>query len=170
MKRLLLLFFLILTGTVSFCQRIERSLVGCAGQTFAANGFQISYSVGEPVIIPSPSAVFDVPTAPRFASIGFQQPHVATTGAVLSTNNWISAYPSPTTGHVRLDIHGDNFQVNSVRIYNAFGQQVPIQPFTLVNGSVDLFLNSLPAGIYLVAVTDKNIGNTVTTRIVKQNR
>jgi Secretion system C-terminal sorting domain len=170
MTKFLLLLFLTLSGSLVFCQQIERSLVGCAGQTHvSASGFQISYSIGEPVIVPSPSATFDVPTQPSIASIGFQQPYVANAGAILSTNNRISAYPSPTTGHVRLTIHGDNFQVNSVRIYNSFGSQVPIRPFTMVNGSIDLFLNDLPAGLYTIAVTDKIVGNTVATRIIKHN-
>ncbi len=170
MKQFFLLITLGLTGLASFSQRIERSLVGCAGETYVSSGFQLSYSIGEPVIVPSPSATFDVPTARSIYSIGFQQPHVATTGAQLSTSNWISAYPSPTTGRVRLDIHGDNFQVHFVRIYNSMGAEVAVKPFTLVNGSIDLFLDRLPAGIYMVCVTDKNIGNTIATRIVKQNK
>lgn len=169
MKFFLLLFFSLL-GITSFCQKIERSLVGSAGQTFIAGGFQLSYSLGETVILPSPSASFNVPTQPTMYTIGFQQPHVATTGAVVTTNNWVSAYPSPTTGRVRLDVHGDNFQANSVRIYNSIGQQVAIKPFIFVNGSIDLFLDNLPAGVYLVCVTDNNVGNTIATRIVKQNK
>jgi Secretion system C-terminal sorting domain len=170
MIRLILLLFFSLLGSASFCQRIERSLVGTAGETYVSNGFQLSYSIGEPVIVPSPSASFDVQTFRRVFTIGFQQPHVAITDAQLSTSNWISAYPSPTTGRVRLDIHGDNFQVNSVRIYNAIGQQVAIKPFVMVNGSIDLFLDNLPAGYYLVSVTDKVVGNTVAVRILKQNK
>lgn len=170
MAKFLLLLFLSFMGSATFCQRIERNLVGCAGDSYVANGFQLSFSVGEPVILPSPSASFDVPTFRRIFTIGFQQPHVAITDANLSTGNWVSAYPSPTTGRVRLDIHADNFQVNSVRIYNAIGQEVAIKPFVMVNGSIDLFLDNLPAGYYMVSVTDKIVGNTVAVRILKQNK
>jgi hypothetical protein len=170
MTRLILLLFFSFIVTASFGQRIERSLVGTAGQTFVASGFQLSYSVGEPVILPSPSTTFNVPTVPLLASIGFQQPHIATTTGLVSTNNWISAYPNPTTGRVRLDVHGDNFQANSVRIYNAIGQEVAIKPFVFVNGSIDLFIDNLPAGIYLVTVTDKTFNNSVAIRILKQNK
>lgn len=159
-----------LSGATSFCQRIERSLVGTAGQTFVAGGFQLSYSIGEVAILPSPSAVINAPTVPMMASIGFQQPHIALTGGLISANNWVSAYPNPTTGHVRLDIHGDNFQVNFVRIYNSSGQEVAFTPFVMVNGSIDLHMHNLPAGLYFVSVTDKTIGNTISTRILKQNK
>jgi Secretion system C-terminal sorting domain len=170
MTKLILLLFFSFMGTASFCQRIERSLVGTAGETYVSSGFQLSYSIGEPVIVPSPSTTFDVVTFPRIFTIGFQQPHVATTGGLVSTNNWVSVYPNPTTGRVRLDIHGNNFQANSVRIYNAIGQEVAIKPFVLVNGSIDLFLDNLPAGVYLIAVTDKTFNNTVATKILKQNK
>jgi Secretion system C-terminal sorting domain len=165
------IFFLSLFSAINcFSQSIERHLVCNAGQTFIAGGFQLSFSLGEPVIVPSPSQTFNVPTSPKMVTIGFQQPHVAQTGGVLHSNNWVSAYPSPTTGHVRLDIHGDNFQVNFVRIYNSMGQEVSVKPFTLINGSIDLQLHNLSAGLYLVSVTDKVTGNTIATRILKQNK
>jgi Secretion system C-terminal sorting domain len=170
MTKFFLLILFGLTGAASFSQRIERSLVGTAGQTFVSGGLQLSYSIGETAILPSPSVVINAPTVPMMASIGFQQPHIALTGGLISANNWVSAYPNPTTGHVRLDIHGDNFQVNYVRLYNALGQEVVLKPFVMVNGSIDLQLGNLPAGIYFVCVTDKTIGNTISTRILKQNK
>jgi Secretion system C-terminal sorting domain len=170
MTKLFLFVLFGLSGLSSFSQRIERRLVGTAGSTQVAGGLQLSYSIGEVAILPSPSVVINAPTVPMMVSIGFQQPHIALTGGLLSTNNWVSAYPNPTTGHVRLDIHGDNFQVNYVRLYNAAGQEVVFKPFVMINGSIDLQLGNLPAGVYFVSVTDKNIGNTITTRILKQNK
>jgi Secretion system C-terminal sorting domain len=170
MTKFFITFSLVLSASTSFSQSIERVLVGNAGQTFVAEGFQLSFSLGEPVIVPSPSQIFDVPTSKKMVTIGFQQPHVAQTGGILHANNWVSAYPNPTTGRVRLDIHGDNFQTNFVRIYNAQGDEVSVKPFTLINGSIDLQLMNLPAGLYFVTVTDKVTGNSISTRILKQNK
>lgn len=152
------------------CQSIERQLTGTTGTTFITGGSQLCFSIGETVILPSPSQTFSYPANAMLVTIGFQQPHVAQTGGLVYFNNWVSAYPNPTTGWVRLDIHGDNFQVNSVRIYNALGQEVAVKPFTLVNGSIDLRLDNLPTGVYFISVTDNVIGRTVTTRILKENK
>ncbi len=161
---------LVLCSCLAFSQGTGLFLAGTAGETFKAGGYQLSYSIGEPVILPSPSPTFTANPYPVIVTIGFQQPHVATTGGLLSTNNWVSAYPNPTTGHVRLDIHGDNFQANYVRIYNAAGQVIVVKPFVLLNGSIDLDLYNLPAGSYNIAVTDANVGNTINTTIIKLNK
>ncbi len=170
MKQLLTFFSFLFASLFLQAQSIERSVIGGAGQTLSAGGFFMSYTVGEAVILPSPSATFSFPSNAMLASIGFQQPHVANTGGNVVSYNWISAYPNPTTGWVRLDIHADNFQVNNVRIYNMLGQEVAVKPFKMVNGSIDLDLSNVSSGIYTVAVTDNTVGNTISTRIIKQNK
>ena len=169
MQRLIVMCFLLCTTLPSYCQNITHKLIGTAGSTFGAGGFQLSYSIGEPVVLPSPSPTINLTTYPVMVTIGFQQPHVAQTGALLSTNNWISAYPNPTTGHVRLDIHGDNFQSNFVKVYNGLKQIVAVIPFKMINGSIDLNLQNLAAGAYYISVTDEKVGNTITTTIIKMN-
>lgn len=170
MTKFLLVFSFIAIITLTKAQSIERSVIGNAGQTFSANGSYITFTVGEPVIVPSPSITFSPLSNARIFTIGFIQPHVASTGSLVYLYNWVSAYPNPTTGWVRLDIHGDNFQVNNVRIINSAGQIVATKSFQMVNGSIDLDFTNLAAGIYIVAVSDNKIGRTVTTKIVKQNK
>jgi hypothetical protein len=170
MKKLLLTIILFAFSNLLKSQSIERSVIGNAGQTFSANGSYITFTVGETVIEPSPSITFSPLSNARIFTIGFIQPHVASTGSLVYLYNWVSAYPNPTTGWVRLDIHGDNFQVNNVRIINSIGQIVATKPFKMVNGSIDLDFSNLAAGVYIVAVSDDKIGRTVTTKIVKQNK
>ncbi len=153
----------------TYAQSIERNVLSSAGTTLNTGNYQLSFSVGEAMILPSPSTTAYGPFIPIMWTIGFQQPHVAKTGAILHANNWVSAYPNPTNGWVRLDIHGDNFQVNQVRVTNVLGQRVSIPPFVMVNGKVDLRFDNLSAGAYLVAVTDHRTGNTVSTTIIKRN-
>src|SRR6185369_10441446 len=117
---------------------------------------------------PSPAVKLSGINRDVLVTIGFQQPHVAKTGNIVHANNWVSAYPNPAVNNVRLDVHGDNFQTNYVRVTNAAGQMV-MAPFSFVNGSIDMNVSKLAGGIYIVAVTDKVTGNTVTTKIIKQN-
>lgn len=168
MKKLITLTALTIACLSGRSQSIERKLVGTAGTTFTANSYQLSFSIGEVVITPSPAVKLVGINRQVLATIGFQQPHVAKTGNILHSNNWISAYPNPAVNNVRLDVHGDDFQTNYVRVINAAGQNV-IAPFSFVNGSIDLNVSKLAGGIYIVAVTDKVTGNTVTTKIIKQN-
>lgn len=154
----------------AFSQSIERNLVGTAGETLAAGGNYLCFSIGEPVILPSPSEVFNPMFRAIMFTIGFQQAHIAQTGSLLHSHYRVSAYPNPTTGWVRLDIHGGFPQTNSVKIYNAAGQEVVFKPYEIVNGKIDLNLSGLPAGMYIVTVTDKVTGNSATTQIIKQNK
>lgn len=170
MQRLIVLCILLGGSMPSFAQDITQKLIGTTGTTLVSGGYQLSYSIGEPVVLPSPSPTINLTSYPVIITVGFQQPHVATTGALLSTNNWVSAYPNPTTGRVRLDIHGDNFQANFVKIYNRLKQIVAVIPFKMVNGSIDLNLNNLAAGVYYITVTDEKVGNTVSTTIIKMNQ
>jgi Secretion system C-terminal sorting domain len=166
-KFFLVISFVISITTSTKAQSIERCVIGNAGQTFSANQSYITFTVGETVIEPSPSITFSPASNAMIFTIGFIQPHVASTGSLVNIDNWVSAYPNPTTGWVRLDIHGDNFQVNNVRIINSTGQIVATKPFKMINGSIDLDFSNLAAGIYIVAVSDDKIGQTVTTRILK---
>lgn len=154
----------------AFGQSIERKLVGNAGETFSSGGLQLCCSLGEVAILPSPSAVFDPVHYGTMFTIGFQQPHVAKTGSLLHPSNWVSAYPNPTTGWVRLDVHNANSLDNAAMIIDASGRQVAIKPFTMVNGKIDLNLGMLPAGTYTVVVIDKITGNSATTQIIKMNK
>lgn len=167
MKRFLTICMSLLLMHAARSQTIERSLIGNAGRTLASGDYFLSFSVGEAVVKPSPSPVFSN-FWPMMVTIGFQQPHVATSGQMLHAAHWISAYPNPTTGHVRLDIHGDISQNNGVRVFNMLGQEVAVKPFRLVNGSVDIDFSNLAVGVYLVTVTDPESGNSVAIKITRQ--
>lgn len=168
MKKLITLTALTITCLIVRSQSIERKLVGTAGTVFISNNYQLSFSVGEVMIQPTPAVKITRMGQDVLATIGFQQPHVAKTGAIVHANNWVSAYPNPAVSNVRLDVHGDNFQTNYVKVFNAAGQSV-LAPFVFINGSIDLNVSKLAAGVYFVAVTDKVTGHTVTTKIIKQN-
>jgi len=170
MKKIVSLFTILVLINAVKAQKIERFLTSSAGETFSAGGYYTTFALGETVILPSPSITFSPSTNSSMATIGFIQPHIAYTGALVHSYNWVSAYPNPSTGWVRLDIHGDNFQTNYVKISNMLGQFVSVLPFKMINGKIDLNLTGLAAGAYVIAVTDERVGRTVSTVIIKQNK
>lgn len=165
MNRIITIFLLLLFCKTASSQSIERELVASNGTTLINGGFQLSYSLGEVAILatanPNSSTTF-------FATIGFQQPHVAKIGQVLPPVRWVSAYPNPAVSIVRLDIHGMNFQPADVKVFNALGQLVTT-PFTFINGSIEVKLGHLAAGTYIISVTDKETGSNISSKIIKQN-
>ena len=165
MRKFITLTVLTIVCLTGRSQSIERKLVGTSGSTLTGSGYQLSFSMGEVMITPSPAATLNYVL---LTTIGFQQPHVAKTGSIVAAKNWVSAYPNPAVNNVRLDIHGDNFETNYIWVTNAAGQIV-IAPFSFVNGSIDINVSRLAGGVYIVAVTDKTSGSTVSTKIIKQN-
>jgi hypothetical protein len=165
MKLKITLLLLMAFAKGAFAQTTDRKLVGTAGDTFKANGYELCFSIGEPVT--GLGDQLNKHTGQTFlATIGFQQPHVAKTGAVL-LNNWVTAYPNPATTTVRVDVHGVQTQDNIVTITNILGQKVVVPPFNFINGSTEINVSGLPRGTYIIAVTEKITGNTAETKIIK---
>ena len=165
MKLNITLLLLMAFAKGSFAQTADRKLVGTAGDTFTANGYELCFSIGEPVT--STGDLLKQHTGETFlATVGFQQSHIAKTGTVL-LNNWVTAYPNPATTTVRIDVHGVQTQDNVVTITNVLGQRVVVPPFNFINGSTDIDVSRLPRGTYIIAVTEKTTGNIAETKIIK---
>jgi len=148
-------------------QSIERKLVGITGTTLSKGGYQLSYSLGEVVLHRSPAAT----NANLFTTFaGFQQPHVAKQGGILQPADRVSVYPNPAVSKVRIDMHGITAVSNTIRVTNAAGQLVVLPPFTFINGSTDINISSLPAGVYIFSVQDELTGHTISTPVIKQNK
>jgi len=165
MKKIITLLLIVTVAKVSFCQSIERKLVGVNGTTLSNGGYVLSYSIGEAILHKTPDATN---SNQFFATIGFQQPHVAKTGRVLHPEQWVSAYPNPAVNFVRIDVHGIFPTNNTVMLTNVLGQSVIVPPFKFVNGSTDINISKLTAGTYIVSVRDELTGNTSSTKIIKQ--
>jgi len=157
----ILMLLLLKTGSA---QSIERKFVGVNGSTLVNGGYQLSYSIGE-VAVQSYQKGYDV-----FLTEGFQQAYVAKTGGLLVGENWVSAYPNPAIDFVRLDVHAYKFQANRVRITDVSGKIVLIPPFEFGNGSITVNVSGLPAGMYIISVTDPVWNNSLSTKIVKENK
>ena len=166
MKKIATLFVLLSAFHFCFCQSIERELIGVNGTTLSNGGYQLSYSIGEVV---TKSSLAPSNSNPFFITVGFQQPLVAKAGQILAVNDWVSAYPNPAVTKVRLDIHGINSESNRVQVFNVAGQSV-VAPFTFINGSIDIDISRLAAGVYIIKVADKFKERSVSAAIIKQNQ
>jgi len=171
MKITLTLFIALLFAKLSFSQRIERSLVATAGNTLTAGGYELSFSIGEVAVTVLPASSFqpkDFSAFLQFASIGFQQPHVAKTGSYLQ-QSWVSVYPNPAVSIVHLDVHGFEKQVNQVRIIDMNGRQVLTSTNVFNAGSTEINISSLAVGYYIISVKEQGSNKTVSTKIFKAN-
>ena len=160
--------FLLFLGisTASLGQSIERRLVGITGTTLSKGGYQLSYSLGEVILHRSPAPANSNPFT---TSVGFQQPHVAREGKIMQPADRVSVYPNPAISKVRVDMHGITTVSNTVKITNAAGQAVVLPPVKFINGSADINISALAAGVYIFSVQDALTGNIISTPIIKQN-
>ena len=74
-----------------------------------------------------------------------------------------SLFPNPTDNELNIQIN--NGTVENVEIYNTFGQK--IQSYKVLSSNVQLDVNHLDKGVYLVKITD-NSGSTLVKRFVKK--
>ena len=78
----------------------------------------------------------------------------------------LKVYPNPTSGHCNLQFNGGDGRFSAV-IFDATGREV-MKLFTANNIlNYDFNMQSLPAGLYLVQLTDQQ-GNQGITRLIKE--
>lgn len=83
----------------------------------------------------------------------------ATKTANLENTN-LKLYPNPTTGYLTV---WSEKHINSIKIYNQTGQII-YQQFSVNNNTIDLNLNNISPGVYILKVDDQE-----TKRIVRMN-
>ncbi|WP_116128046.1 T9SS type A sorting domain-containing protein [Lewinella sp. IMCC34183] len=84
---------------------------------------------------------------------------ITTTSVHRPSSTWISLYPNPSSGYLRLD----EFSAREVEVYDAAGRKVA----AFSDPGTELDLSGYPAGIYHLRITDRG-ARTYVTRIIKQ--
>ena len=79
----------------------------------------------------------------------------------INTNNKVCVYPNPV--HDEVNITGAN-KITEITITNLVGQCVRSQKYS--NASVRVNMRGLPAGVYVMRVTDEE-GVQTATRVIK---
>lgn len=80
-----------------------------------------------------------------------------------------SIYPNPTNGNLFVPVNAKQAQNLSFIIYNLLGQPVLSQnsAVNIGNQTIELSTESLPQGVYVLQIADKNTGSVFTKKIVK---
>jgi hypothetical protein len=78
-------------------------------------------------------------------------------------NNNVQIYPNPTEGMLNIAVQSVNTQDVKVEVYNAMGQFIMVEKFNKVaagKNNLNLNLNNVPTGLYIVEVTGAQLNET----------
>ncbi|MCX7551564.1 T9SS type A sorting domain-containing protein [Xanthomarina sp. F2636L] len=154
--------FILLFGFVlgTFAQNIDKQVVASAGSTNSNSNYQLTSTVGEPVI------------GLKAATVNINQGFLAgvNSNATLTVEELIESktikiYPNPVTDIVNISIPDNNENVRVV-IYNAIGKQVG--KYTINKALQNLNLSHLSGGMYLVQLHFTDTTNSKSFKIIKQ--
>lgn len=162
LRILILLGFVALSFLNSFSQRLQRSAISSAGNSYSVNGIVVRQSVGQA----ANTAVF---TNKNTLRQGFQQPLLFHFFAEPNQNSnllSIIVYPNPVSGFTSLAV-SDSIQGCTVVIRSYIGQT--LYTCTVLQNPMSIDCRSLPDGVYLLSlIKDNQIHSTV--KIVKRNK
>ncbi|MCF8301749.1 MAG: T9SS type A sorting domain-containing protein [Bacteroidales bacterium] len=83
------------------------------------------------------------------------------------SNTLVQVYPNPVRENVTLNINGNMTGPVMITLYNMYGKKVrQYEKKNLYNGMINLKLDHLQAGYYILQITDEK-GNTYTTEMIK---
>jgi hypothetical protein len=163
--KIFLLCFLLLASFVTMnAQGLDRYVIAVAGSTAAAaDGVQIDYTIGEPVVAP-------VANAGLLLTQGFQQPFSYVLGST-SVFPFLAIYPNPTQGNTILHFALPAEGSLQVVVYNAIGQRVLNAAVHYARGESQYLLKTAPLlpGTYFVTVRMEGYG-TVSKKLLKLDK
>ncbi|TYB75403.1 T9SS type A sorting domain-containing protein [Bizionia algoritergicola] len=155
------IFFLLFGFVIgTFAQNIDKQVVASAGNTSSNANYQLTSTIGEPII------------GLKGSSVSINQGFLAgaTNDATLSVEELVESesvkiYPNPVTDFVNISIPDNNENIR-VTIYSATGKQVG--NYTMNNALRNLDLSHLSSGMYLVQLDFKDAANSKTFKIIKK--
>jgi hypothetical protein len=83
----------------------------------------------------------------------------------------ITAWPNPFKSFITVNINASQHTEMMIRLMDASGRTVKIDRQQFSRGISQVTINGLDRlthGVYLLAVTDKNSGNTTTFKFIKE--
>ncbi|MEO0042562.1 MAG: hypothetical protein RL329_2010 [Bacteroidota bacterium] len=72
----------------------------------------------------------------------------------------VSVYPNPVDKSLTIDFQSNNYQKIKASVFNLTGSLVLQKDLTQVQGKVEWQIGTLPAGIYMLKLTDGNLSST----------
>jgi hypothetical protein len=166
MKKLLFAL-LVLSGFQTSAQTIAPSVINAAGGSSIINSNTYEWSIAEMVDV----ATYN--TGSNFVTTGLLQPLEEKLSVHLLPNNNTSViiYPNPFTSIINLNIKSDKMQDIQIVIKNMLGQLVYQQAYALMsnNDVVQINLNQLSVGPYVIEVNNLNHNLLLTEKIIKND-
>lgn len=112
-------------------------------------------------------------TGSNFVTTGLLQPLEEKLSVHLlpNSNTSVSIYPNPFTSIINLNIKSDDIQDIQIIVKNMLGQLVYQQAYTLMsnNDVVQINLNQLSVGPYVIEVNNTNHNLLLTEKIIKND-
>lgn len=143
-------------------QVVSRSLIGVAGHNFTNSNLQVSYSVGEPMVM-------SYNTSGLILNQGFQQNGApfSTVGVVESSNYLdVSIFPNPSANLVHVEVPFVNLKSIQLNLFDASGKRISCSR-ELNSKGYTLNIEHLSPGLYFINIQVNNQNKT--HQIIKTN-
>jgi len=139
-------FFVFGLGLAAVGGRAQ-SLVGTAGGHFASGNYQLSWSVGEPVVA-------SLAAGGHQLTQGFHQSNLTVIGVseAAAEQLGIRAFPNPTTDRLYVRIEGGSETDFRIELFDALGRRLQSR---IVGRDSDWPLSEYPAGNYLLRLSSQ---------------
>jgi hypothetical protein len=153
--------FLLLSNLV-FAQKITSQVIDESGGTHRANGYTMTYSIGQ-------TAVETLKGNNYIITQGFQQANKNTTINAKDEVGKISfeaiIFPNPTQDILNLRIENSNTDDFKIMLYNMAGQQISRGSFSGKTHQIEV--SQLPVGEYIIYLQTIDNQNFMTSKFIK---
>ena len=166
MKNYLILFVLFTSSSI-YAQSIAPSTINASGGAAIINSNTYEWSIAEMVSVATYS------TSSNFVTTGLLQPLEEKLSIHLLPNNntAVSIYPNPFTSLISLNVKSDELKDIQIVVKNILGQLVYQQDYALQsnNETIQINLNYLSVGPYVIEVNNSNLNRLLTEKIIKND-
>jgi hypothetical protein len=162
------LFVLLLFNSKGvFAQTIAPSIINASGGATIINSNTYEWSIAEMVDVSTYN------TGSNFVTTGLLQPieQKLSIHLVPNSNASVSIYPNPFASIINLAIKSEDLNGVQIVVKNMFGQLVYQKVYTLMSNNevVQINLNHLSVGPYVIEVNNTNNNLLLTEKIIKND-
>ncbi len=162
MKKYNIFYLFLLVANALFGQKITSQVIDASGGTHRANGFTMTYSIGQ-------TAVETLKNANYIITQGFQQ---ANKNTMIDTEEdpqrpdfQATIYPNPTQDVLNLSIENANEKGFRIALYNLVGQQISQSSF--LGNSHQIEVSQLPVGEYIIRLQNMDNQKVMVSKFLK---
>lgn len=162
MKKNTILLLFLLANNFLFAQKITSQVIDASGGTHRANGYTLTYSVGQ-------IAVETLKSNNYIITQGFQQVEKNNTiGSKENTQNidfQAIVFPNPTQDILNIKIENDENDGFEIVLFNLSGQQLSQGSFSEKNYQIEV--SHLPVGEYILKLKNSKSQKMMVSKFLK---